>query len=443
MYAAKVGRIESLTKIEKADNIQTAYVYGTPVVVSKDAKVGDIGLLFIEGGQIAPWFLRSNNLYSSSMLNEDNTKKGYFDDNGRVRAQTFRGAKSEGFFCPLSYLGGPYVPGDPSLPVGTELNKWSGVDLCWKYIKGGAPSPAGSSKREEGRKFTFHVPAFEEHKDTKQWRFIKDYLDQEVINQNPIITLTVKLHGTSGRYGKHEISWSPIGLWFENKISDRNKWKPYIRRVLNNLLRWNVRKEYQYVTGSRRKVLTNDKGFYGNEQFRYDILEKKLMHVLTPGMSIYGEIVGWHPDGKPFMSPADLNILKDKEILKSFRNKILPFKYNLNPGEMDFYVYRITQGGVDMSHRNIINFCNEYGLNHVPTLYSGPAWEVWPKVKEVLADIDKSPNCDLDPETLKEGYVVRVDWPDGRVDFYKEKTFVFKVCEGLAKEKEVDLEDVS
>ena len=447
MYIAKIGKIQSILPIEKADTIQVAIIYGTPCIVSKNSKVGDIGVLFIEGGQLAPWFLSRNNLYRDSQKNQDKEKKGYFEDSGRVRAQPFLGQKSEGFFCPLNYLGDAYS----YLNEGDEISEFDGKPLCWKYIRPESTKRGeGALHQNKGRRFMKYVPSFHEHVDTKQWRFYKDQIMERIkAGERPSVTITEKLHGTSGRYGYHEVCYSPIGLWFENKISESFRWKPAFRRLLNKVLWWNVKKKFEYVVGSRRVILRNTTtGYYGDEQYRYDILEK-IKAGIKPGMTVYGEIVGYHPSGKPFMPPADLTILKDKNILKEFKNKIVPFNYGCEPGEYRFVVYRITQDGKDLTSAELRGYCSAMDWETVPlvahynNLHAG--FGDIKKYEYILSytDVNDTIRSSSYPNVLREGVVIRVDWPDGEVQFFKEKTFVFKIVEGIAKEKEEDLEDIS
>lgn len=433
MYFAKVGKVERTVAIPGADRIQVSFIYSTPCITSTEVKAGDTGILFPEGGQLAPWYLSKNNLYRDSNLNEDKNAKGYFEEKGRVRAQPFRGAKSEGLFMPISSLGDNIAVAD-----GDEITEVDGKLLCWKYIREQA-NQGPAAKKEKYKKFAIKVQDFHEHQDTKQWRFVKDYIDFTGCT----VTLTEKLHGTSGRYGNHKAEWCPVELFIENKIPDRYwKFKSRLRKFVNKIRFWPMDAKYDLVVGSRRVVITTpDKvSFHGSEKFRYDVLEQ-IKDVIEPGVTIYGEITGVHPETKvPFMPPANLDDLKDKNIAKKFNGrKIIPFTY-IQDSDMSFFIYRITKDGTDLSWEEIKQFCIKHDLRHVPEIHTGPGFML-----EYLRDLDVSDvvTCPFFPHVLREGVVIRVDRPNGQVDFYKEKCYAFKVCEGILKEKEGDIEDES
>ena len=103
-YSAIVVEIKTLITLEKCDNVQGAIIMGNQVIVSKSVKIGDVGLYFPLECALSKEYLSNNNLYNKPELNLDNTQKGYFDENGRVRCQRFRGHKSEGLFMPLESL---------------------------------------------------------------------------------------------------------------------------------------------------------------------------------------------------------------------------------------------------------------------------------------------------------------------------------------------------
>src|SRR5574343_268608 len=101
-YTATVVEIKQLFPIEKSDNILRAAINHYNTVVSKDTGVGEWGLFFAAETQLSNDFLKNNNLYRDNTVNKDITKKGYFEVNGRIRCQVFRGVKSEGLYVPIS-----------------------------------------------------------------------------------------------------------------------------------------------------------------------------------------------------------------------------------------------------------------------------------------------------------------------------------------------------
>ena len=103
-YTAIITPLRTVRPHSNADRLQLATVTGEQVVVGLDAKDGDLGIFFPIDGQLTTEFMHIMNLHRHADLNADKTQTGMFDNNGRVRAQTFRGEKSEGFWLPLSNL---------------------------------------------------------------------------------------------------------------------------------------------------------------------------------------------------------------------------------------------------------------------------------------------------------------------------------------------------
>ena len=152
-YAAVVVEIKTIIPLEKCDNVQAAIIMGNQVVVSKDVKVGDIGLYFPLECQLSKEYLSNNNLYNKPELNVDNTKKGYFDENGRIRCQRFRGHKSEGLFMPLESL--TFVGNTYSLSLNDCFDELNEIPICSKYVvkTNKTPGQPGSKKSKSTKKY--------------------------------------------------------------------------------------------------------------------------------------------------------------------------------------------------------------------------------------------------------------------------------------------------
>src|SRR5690606_26291120 len=101
-----------------ADRLVCTNIYGNNVIVGKDTKIGDLGLYFPLEAQLGVEYAKANDLIRRK---DENGKPagGMFDDNRRVRAQTFRGEKSMGFFIPIESLNNFYPNGKP-IDVFTE-----------------------------------------------------------------------------------------------------------------------------------------------------------------------------------------------------------------------------------------------------------------------------------------------------------------------------------
>lgn len=80
--------------------LKCVYVDGYNVIVGIDEEPGKY-VYFPTNSQINPNLLTYANLYRHSEKNADNSKTGYFQDNGRVTAIKLRGCVSEGFLLPI------------------------------------------------------------------------------------------------------------------------------------------------------------------------------------------------------------------------------------------------------------------------------------------------------------------------------------------------------
>jgi len=101
---ALVCRLKNLSPIEKADKIQQANLFGETIIVSKDYKDGQLGLLFDTESILSNEFCKENNLFRHSILNKDINKVGYFEDNPRVRSIKLKGVKVSAFWTPIEHL---------------------------------------------------------------------------------------------------------------------------------------------------------------------------------------------------------------------------------------------------------------------------------------------------------------------------------------------------
>lgn len=201
-YAAVVVEIKTLIPLEKCDNVQGAIIMGNQVIVSKDVKVGDIGLYFPLECALSKEYLSKNNLYrvhkNKPNLNSDtNVKGGYFEENGRVRCARFLGHKSEGLFMPLDSVYFIYDREGVYLNVGDCFDELNGVPICSKYVvkQSRTPGQPGSKKNRSTKKYESKLVEnqFRFHVDTSML-----YRNLHRIEPNSLISITYKLHGTSG-----------------------------------------------------------------------------------------------------------------------------------------------------------------------------------------------------------------------------------------------------
>lgn len=343
-YCATVVKIEKLVALENCDNVQHAIIMGNSVVVGNNTKSGDIGLFFPVETQLSKDYLSFNNLYRKPELNEDEAKKGYFEENGRIRCVKFRGNKSEGLFMPLKSMEalGFDIEG---FKIGMEFDEVGGIEICKKYIiKARNQSSSGNVKKAKQPKESKVIDnQFRFHTDTSQL-----YRNLHHINPEDIIQISYKLHGTSGISSKvlckRKLSWfEKVLTWFKIAI---------ILKTYDNLY-------------SSRKVLKNpDLNPNANHYYKMDIwgeADKNLREYLNDGMTLYYEIVGYTPEGSAIQGQYD---------------------YGCNQNEFKIFIYRITQTASDgnvfeYTSQQVKEWCKLKGLNSVPELFYGRASEIF------------------------------------------------------------------
>ena len=343
-YAAIVVEIKTLVPLEKCDNVQGAIIMGNQVIVSKDVKVGDVGVYFPLECQLSKEYLSNNNLYNKPELNIDNTKKGYFDENGRIRCQRFRGHKSEGLFMPLESL---QSFGVLELELNSCFDEINGFEICKKYVVKTNRTLGQPGSRKSKTKIKYESKLIE-----NQFRFHDDtamlYRNLHKITPESLIHISYKMHGTSG-ISSYILCKKKLN-WIEKLLSKLNV---------------NIKTEiYDYIYSSR-KVIKNEElnpnaQHYYNEDI-WGIAHNELKDFLQKGMTFYYEIVGFLPNGGAIQKDYD---------------------YGCEPSQHAIYIYRITQTNIDgklfeFSAKQVQDFCKKNGLNAVPELYYGYARDLY------------------------------------------------------------------
>lgn len=436
MYSAIVAKIDSINQIEGANTIAQAFVLGSSIIVSKDTDVGDVGIFFPEEGQLSHEYCSHNNLYRDPEKNEDKDKTGYFEDNRRVRTQKFMKVRSEGVFMPLKSI--EFLGVDISkLKEGDKLHTINDHVLCQKYI-----SPRTIRAMRDGKKKVAKIeaPTFFQHVDTEQFNYcIKE------IKPGSLITISQKVHGTSARYGYCLVKRPPEGL--KHRINN------FLMRGFGFEVFGYSKPEYEYICGTRRVNLFEDKrgleDYHGTNAYRFKFLDQ-LKPYLEKGMTVYGEIYGW-ANGSPIMPPHDLSKVKDKKYEKKYgKNSV--YAYGLPEGECDFLIYRIVESCedgsiIDYTPFQLKDWCEKRGFKSPEVLeqfiFDGDYEKLAEVVNKHVEGSDVMGEDWTDSRHLREGVVVRVDHSNKVPMFLKSKNFYFKVCEGIAKEENVDIEDAS
>lgn len=433
-YTAIIAPITAIRPIPKADRLLAATVLGNTVVVGLDAAVGDRGIYFPVDGILSDAHCAAHDL--KMRVDENGARAGGFFDaeRPRVRAQRFRGEKSEGFWQPLSALA--YTGVDlTSLRDGDEFTTVNGVEICRKYETPATKRAAAANQKKSNRRET---PFFKMQPDTTQFRFVADHL----FTPGATIYITEKVHGTSQRTG---LVLDTIEL-------------PWWKRVVNGALRKDVfaKRAYRLLNGSKNVILekSTGAGYYGSHDFRYEVIADWAERI-QKGEVFYYEIVGDVADGSPIMPSCPIPAeLKD---LKRTYGDTMHYRYGCAPGTRAIYVYRITRTNEDgivteLSWNQVKARCAEIGIAHVPEIQSAFAPlcgnpEVDTNILSWLRTcVEKHTEgvSLLDATHIREGVVVRVEDSAG-ARFAKNKSFSFYVLEGVIKLKDgyIDCEESS
>lgn len=424
-YAAYVTRITNVRKHSNADRLQIGECFGNQVVIGLDTVEGEVGIYFPTDGQLMPEFLEANNLIAK-VDEQGNRTGGFFDEKGRVRTQKFRKEKSDGFWCPLSYL--DYIGGGLVVPeIGTPFTSISGHQICQKYVSQKTRVLAYEKKKTPKTSY----PLFFEHHDTEQLEY-----NMNDLKEGNVLTITEKLHGTSQRTG-HSVELKRTALGnFINGIFKREVIKP--------------QKEYKYVCGTRHTVIKsfeNYSGFNGGiERETRQEAHEAFVNKLHKGETIYYEIVGFFKDGTPIMAGADNKKIADKEFTKKWGKETV-FSYGCPLNSSAVYVYRITmvnEDGIEVDYdwAALIKRCAELNVKPVPYIttlvYDGNGFNLLGLIEKTI-DNKESILC---PAHIMEGVVVRINGTKWKA--YKKKSFQFRVLEGHIKDTgTVDVEESS
>ncbi len=408
-YCGIVVELSQFRILPNCDNVKAALIFGNSVIVAKSVEAGSIGVFFPAETQLDTEFCGQNNLFRHPEWgNVDATKKGFFEEHGRVKAVKFRGHKSEGFWIPIDSLAYAGVPLS-DIPVGSEFDTLNGHEICRKYVSPRNHSANPASKKQ-GRQ-----PRAEDRIVDGQFRF---HIDTEnlrrnihKITPNDWISISDKWHGTSAVFSniliKRELNWiERLAKRLGVNVSDTTYG-----------FTWSSRRVVKGVDGHEKE---NSIHYYGTDV--WGTVANRVQSVIPKGYTLYGEIVGFTSDG---------GIIQKG------------YHYGCQPGTHRFLVYRITTTNTDgrvleFSWGQMQEFCLKYGLEMVHTYFHGRASDlVIPADDEsleswqggFLAAIERLYVTDRmcqhnNNEVPAEGIVVKVERLDAP-ESYKLKNFKF------------------
>jgi hypothetical protein len=334
-YAAVVVKLPNAVDLPGLDNLVGLQVLGSQALVARESNYEGLALVFTAGTQISEEFAYKNNLHRHADKNEDQSKTGYLEDNRHVRQIKLKGHTSGALIMPLESVS--YIKGvDPSqFNEGDIFDQIGDHEICRKYQL----------------KKTYKERQFEKNK--KVWtrvdeKFLPQHYDTDnyfknshVIPEDADVTVTQKLHGTSVRIA--------------NTIVQRQlTWKDKLAKKLGIAI---APTEYDYVFGSRRviKDANNPSHVHFYDTDIWSLKGAELKGLIPQGYLVYGELIGYTPEGAPLQSK---------------------YTYNVPHPLAELYVYRVAtinpEGVVtDLTYDQIAEFCRDRGLKVVPLLWRG------------------------------------------------------------------------
>lgn len=256
-----------------------------------------------------------------------------------------------------------------------------------------------------------------------------------VIHPNDLISITEKIHGTSGISAyvlcKQDLNWKQkIAKWLTGEEFNKYDYLYASRTVIKN----------QFYN----KNVTP--GFYGCDVWAE--ADKIVKPCLSKGMTVYYEIVGFLPNGGYIQKGYDYGCVPPVGDEKYTHEK--HFKVR---------IYRVTVTNVDgvvheFSAREVQQWCARVGLTPVDEWYYGIAMDLYPDLNELehwnenfmqkLANDTRfymernSPSCDN--KVPHEGIVIKIE--NMKSEAFKLKCFKFLDKEGKELDKgETNIED--
>jgi hypothetical protein len=365
-YATRIIKVDNVRPHPNPDvtRLDIVTINGSDIIVGRNqVNIGDIVVYCPCESALNLDFLRANDQFRDYTMNisQDEQKTGFFENKGRVKAINIQKIISTGFIFPPEWftnwikgLDLKNIEDYVNIPFDTINSEL----FSKKYIiidrrQHSSQTSKKVKRNNKLKRFDKLIEnQFSFHYDTK--KFSDNYF---YVNPDDIISITSKFHGTS-------VIISNILI---------NKDLKYFEKIFKKLNVNICTQEYGYLYSSRgviknryvNKGVTH--GFYGVDV--WTMAGERLKEYLKPGLSIYGEIVGYLPGS-------------DKCIQKKH-------DYKCKPGEFEVYIYRLTYTNVngdvfEFSAKQVQNWCKERALKPVKELYYGKAKDLYPDLSTEL-----------------------------------------------------------
>ena len=435
-YLAKVIDITNFLPHPNAERMKIAQVGGYKVCVGIDEPIGRY-VYFPVNSEINPNLLSYCNLYRHTEKNTNTEKAGFFNDNGRVTAIKLRGFPSEGFLLPFEQLENfiadtlnlklSDIENNTDFDIAVEGNKefW----ICKKYIvvhQTAQGQPNSNKRQKKVARFNKVIDTqFHYHYDT-----VRVQNDKWAIAPDDIISVTEKVHGTSG-----------ISAYVLCKE------KP---SLINKIKGWfgNTNIKYDYLYSSRSVIknateTTNPGGYYSCDIWAE--ADKIIRPHLQKGMTIYYEIVGFLPTGKYIQKNYDYGCVPSEAGEPFTHEKHFKVRvYRITVVNVDGYIHEFSAKEVqEWCKANDLIPVTEYYYGYAKDLYNIPVDDNWTDAFWDTMANDKnfymernSPSCSN--KVPHEGLVIKKE--DMRSRAWKLKCFAF--LNGEQKELDAGEENI-
>ena len=435
-YLAKVIDITNFLPHPNAERMKIAQVGGYKVCVGIDEPIGRY-VYFPVNSEINPNLLSYCNLYRHTEKNTNTEKAGFFNDNGRVTAIKLRGFPSEGFLLPFEQLENfiadtlnlklSDIENNTDFDIAVEGNKefW----ICKKYIvvhQTAQGQPNSNKRQKKVARFNKVIDTqFHYHYDT-----VRVQNDKWAIAPDDIISVTEKVHGTSG-----------ISAYVLCKE------KP---SLINKIKGWfgNTNIKYDYLYSSRSVIknateTTNPGGYYSCDIWAE--ADKIIRPHLQKGMTIYYEIVGFLPTGKYIQKNYDYGCVPSEAGEPFTHEKHFKVRvYRITVVNVDGYIHEFSAKEVqEWCKANDLTPVTEYYYGYAKDLYNIPVDDNWTDAFWDTMANDKnfymernSPSCSN--KVPHEGLVIKKE--DMRSRAWKLKCFAF--LNGEQKELDAGEENI-
>lgn len=435
MYEVSLVQVTNIRSHSMADRLQVVNFNGDDVIVDMSVAEGSWGLYWPTDGMISFDLLNDLKLFRKNPQTGE-TWTGFFEPDCRVKAVKLRGEKSCGFFLPLEVVinwlsskeknssSADFKSISDELKTIDGVTTFRSIELGRKYI---------TSATQNARSAKVGVPGIPKVKISEYFKLHYDtgnLYNAHIVSDDNIV-VTIKAHGTSGRFGYLPVVEIDNSTWTKRLY---NWWARHTNQPQLTVT------NYKYFNGTRNTSYALDVNSHkvNSDSVSYrESLVRPLFNKLYPGEQLYFEIVGFTGiNGTPIQKGSAKG---DKELTKKY-GQSFPYSYGCSKdgtsGPVNkILVYRITQL---LNNGQIIEYtdsqmrirCKQLGLEPVELIENKINISKQGLLKHVENLLELESN--RFSEHPNEGFCIRIE-NDKMIKIFKIKSFEFKISEGITK----------